>query len=107
MIYLDASVVFSLYCPDANTSIAVSLVGGANAPLLLSSLCEFEVLNAFSLAVFRGEMTEFLALAARRKLESNLASGAFLSRALPEKSFARAKALAEIGRWGVEERPDV
>jgi predicted nucleic acid-binding protein len=94
MIYLDASIVFSLYCADRNSVLAVSLIAAARAPLILSSLCEFEAVNAFSLCVFRKELLEREALGARRKLELNIDSGAYLLRPLPESAFTRAKALA-------------
>ncbi|MGD0631066.1 MAG: type II toxin-antitoxin system VapC family toxin [Terracidiphilus sp.] len=95
MIYLDASIVFSLYCPDRNSAFALSLIAAAGAPLILSSLCEFETVNAFSLSVFRKEMMEHEALRARQKLDLNIEWGAYLVRPLPESSFTRAKALAQ------------
>jgi predicted nucleic acid-binding protein len=95
MIYLDASIVFSLYSPDRNSIFAASLIAAARAPLVLSSFCEFEVVNAFSLRVFRKEISEQEALGARRKFELNIESGVYLVRSLPESAFTRAKALAE------------
>jgi predicted nucleic acid-binding protein len=95
MIYLDASIVFSLYSPDANSAFAASSIASAHAPLILSSFCEFEVVNAFSLRVFREEISEREALGARRKLAMNIESGAYLVRPLPESAFNLAKALAE------------
>jgi predicted nucleic acid-binding protein len=95
MIYLDASIVFSLYCADRNSVFAASLMESARAPLILSSLCEFEAVNAFSLCVFRKELLEREALQARLKLDMNIVSGTYLLRALPEAAFTRAKALAQ------------
>jgi len=95
MIYLDASIVFSLYCADRNSVFAASLIAAARAPLILSSLCEFEAVNAFSLCVFREEIVEREALGARYKLDMNIESGAYLLRPLPESAFARAKSLAQ------------
>jgi predicted nucleic acid-binding protein len=95
MIYLDASVLFSLYLPDRNSAFAASLIASARAPLILSSFCEFETLNAFSLSVFRKEIIEQDAQRARKKLEINMESGTFLVRPLPENAFTRAKALAQ------------
>jgi len=95
MIYLDASIVFSLYRPDRNSAFAASLIAAASAPLILSSFCEFEVFNAFSLCIFRKEISEHEALGTRRKLDLNIESGAYQLRPLPETAFARAKALAE------------
>jgi predicted nucleic acid-binding protein len=95
MIYLDASILFSLYCADANSSSAISLVSAARAPLILCSLCEFEAVNAFSLCVFRKEIGEAEALKIRRKLDMNIEAGSYLLRPLPESAFTRAKALAQ------------
>ena len=95
MIYLDASIVFSLYVADRNSAFAVPLMAAAREPLILSSLCEFETVNAFSLCVFRNEISEREALGARLKLEMNIESGAYLLRPLPESAFTRAKALAQ------------
>jgi predicted nucleic acid-binding protein len=95
MIYLDASILFSLYCADQNSVFAVSLIGAARAPLILSSLCEFETINAFSLCVFRKEIEEQEAVRIRRKLHINIESGTYLLRALPESAFIHAKALAQ------------
>jgi predicted nucleic acid-binding protein len=95
MIYLDASIVFSLYRPDQNSAFAASLIAAARAPLILSSFCEFEVFNALGLCVFRKEISEQEALGTQRKFEINIASGSYLTRPLPESAFVRAKALAE------------
>jgi predicted nucleic acid-binding protein len=95
MIYLDASIVFSLYCADRNSVFATSLISAVRTPLILSSLCEFEVLNAFSLCVFRKEFVEREALGARHKLDMNIQMGAYLLRPLPEVVFDRAKSLAQ------------
>ena len=95
MIYLDASIVFSLYRPDRNSAFAASLIAAASAPLILSSFCEFEVFNAFSPCVFRKEISEHEAIATRRKFNLNIESGAYLLRPLPESAFTRAKSLSE------------
>jgi predicted nucleic acid-binding protein len=95
MIYLDASIVFSLYCPDRNSHLALSLVASACAPLILCSLSELEAVNAFSLCVFRKQILESEALRSRQKLDLNITSGAFLIRPLPESAFTRARTLSQ------------
>jgi len=95
MIYLDASIVFSLYRPDHHSAFAMLLIAAARTPLILSSFCEFEVVNAFSLSVFRKEITERDAIGARQKFHLNIEAGAYLVRTLPESAFTRAKSLAE------------
>ena len=94
MIYLDASVLFSLYCPDSNSMSATSLIAASKSPLLLSTLCEFETVNAFSLAIFRNALTDREALQARLKLERNIDAGAYQVRTLPDTAFQRARTLA-------------
>jgi predicted nucleic acid-binding protein len=94
MIYLDASVVFSLHFRDSNTIEALHLVRNATGPLLISALCEMETVNAFGLRVFRGEMSERNMDIAVKDLESDLRSGLMQWRPIPEAAFARAKALS-------------
>ena len=50
----DTSFLFSLYHRDNHTDEANALLNKAAQPLLLSSLNEFELANAFRLAEFRG-----------------------------------------------------
>jgi predicted nucleic acid-binding protein len=94
MIYLDASVVFSLHFRDCNSIEALHLVGTANQTLMVSALCEMETINAFGLRVFRGEMSEGNMDNAVRDLESDLRSGLMQWRPIPEAAFTRAKALS-------------
>jgi predicted nucleic acid-binding protein len=95
MIYLDASVVFSLHFRDSNTVEAMRLVSTATETLLVSALCEMETINAFGLRVFRSEMSERNMDNAVKDLESDLRSGFLQWRPIPEAAFARAKALAQ------------
>jgi predicted nucleic acid-binding protein len=94
MIYLDASLVFSLYFRDSNTYEAVDLVTTATDTLLVSALCEMETINAFALRVFRSEMSERNMTNAVRDLESGLRSGFLQSTLLPEAAIIRAKTLS-------------
>jgi predicted nucleic acid-binding protein len=94
MIYLDASVVFSLYFRDSNTIEALHLVATATEPLLISALCEMETINAFALRIFRGEMSERNMDVAIRDFESDLRSGILQWSQVPECAFPRAKALS-------------
>ena len=95
MIYLDPSLIFSLYGADCNTTAAVSLIRNANEPLVLTSFCELETLNAFSLRVFRKELSEIEARRLRHDFQSDLDTGVYQLRALPTGVFTRAKALAQ------------
>ncbi len=95
MVYLDASILFSLYYRDANTSAALALLKDAVPPLLVSALCELEAINAFSLRVFRKEMSVLNMSNAIRDLEADIESGVLHFQPLPESAFARAKSLAQ------------
>jgi predicted nucleic acid-binding protein len=92
--YLDSSVLFSLYVPDANTLSAVSKTRAAAGPLLCSDFAEFEFVNALSLRLFRRELSlsevrEVLAL-----FRQDLESGAFRYARIPSVAFQRARDIA-------------
>ena len=95
MIYLDASVVVSLHYRDENTPAALALLKRASAPLLISSLCEAEAVNALCRRVFRNEMTTANMRTAVRDLEADIQSGVLLLEPFPESAFTRAKTLAQ------------
>ncbi|MGO9336631.1 MAG: type II toxin-antitoxin system VapC family toxin [Terracidiphilus sp.] len=100
MIYLDASVVFSLYFRDSNTAEALHLVTTATETLLVSALCEMETINAFALRVFRSEISARNMDNAVRDLESDLRSGILKWMPFPESAFIQAKALTrKITPW--------
>jgi predicted nucleic acid-binding protein len=94
MIYLDSSLLVSLYCLDANSVAAAAALQAAKAKLLITSLGELETMNAFSLRVFRKEITAAQADAARKTFEKDILAGVFLLRALPDAAFERAKVLS-------------
>jgi predicted nucleic acid-binding protein len=95
MIYLDASFLFSLHFRDANTPAALALIKSAGSPLLISALCELEVVNAFSLRVFRKEISALNMSRAIRDLEADIESGVLQLQPLPQSAFARAIAMAQ------------
>jgi hypothetical protein len=94
MIYLDSSVLVSMHIHDANTPTALALVHSTDEPLLMSSLAEFETVNAFSLRVFRNEMLPINRDNAVRDLDDDAAYGVLTLVPVPDSAFARAKALA-------------
>jgi hypothetical protein len=53
LIYLDTSLIVSLYCPDANSAAAAVILHSVDEPMLITTLVELEAVNAFSLRVFR------------------------------------------------------
>lgn len=94
MIYLDTSLIVSLYCLDANSEAAAAALQSAEAPFLLTSLGELEAINALHLRVFRREIAGRQAEASLRRLEEDLRSRVYALRALPETAFARARQLS-------------
>lgn len=94
MIYLDSSLLVSLYCLDGNSVAAAAALQTARTKLLITTLGELETMNTFGLRVFRKEMTATQADATRRTFEKDIGAGVFLLRALPESVFERAKVLS-------------
>jgi len=92
--YLDSSFLVSLYSPDANTVASVRCFQTATGSLLITTLTELEVLNAFELRVFRKEDLPANARLSIAHFEMDLRMGALLLRSLPENVFFRAKRLS-------------
>jgi predicted nucleic acid-binding protein len=94
MIYLDPSVIFSLYGVDCNTPAAVSLIRNASESLVLTPFCEFETHNAFSFGLFRKTLSENEATRLRKNFELDLEASIYLRSQLPAGAFTVAKILA-------------
>lgn len=90
-IYLGASFVVSLYSHDVNSFHAATAIGKTADPLIISSLCELEVINAFELHVFRKRVTENEALRSRPNLEKDLLDGVLRRVPVVEEIFLRAR----------------
>jgi hypothetical protein len=93
-IYLDTSLVVSLYIIDANSKAAAKAVATCSEPPLLTTLCQVEVINAFSLQQFRGEITAARANFAVESFEDDLRSGVYRVLALPEFTFRQASLIS-------------
>ena len=83
-----------MHIHDANTPAAITLVRSTNEALLMSSLAEFETVNALNLRVFRNEMLLINRDNAVRDLDSDVQSGLLALMPLPDSAFVRAKVLA-------------
>jgi len=83
-----------MHIHDANTPAAITLVRSTNEALLMSSLTEFETVNAFNLRVFRNEMLLINRDNAVRDLDNDVQSGLLALMPLPDSAFVRAKVLA-------------
>lgn len=94
MIYIDTSLLVSLYCLDANSAKAASILQRAKGPFLLTTLCELEAVNALGLREFRKEISSQQAEISLRDFEKDLRAEVFQLRALPESAFSRARELS-------------
>jgi predicted nucleic acid-binding protein len=94
LIYLDTSFVVSLYCPDANSTAAASLLQTIREDLLITTLVELETINALGLKQFRKETTNTQAEASLRNFDKAVGSGALQLRALPQSAFERARKMS-------------
>jgi predicted nucleic acid-binding protein len=96
MIYLDPSLIFSLYCSDFNTPAAGILIRDADEPLVLTPFSELETVNGFYLAQFRKELSDGEAWRIRFNFDLDIEAGVYQLRPVPERSFTRAKALTQM-----------
>jgi predicted nucleic acid-binding protein len=94
LIYLDTSLVVSLYCLDANSAAAADLLPTVNEPLLITALVELETVNAIGLKEFRREITTQQAEALLLNFVRAMHDGVFLLRDVPEPAFGRARQLS-------------
>ena len=85
----------SLYMLDVNTSRAVALVRSLTEPLVYSALLRLELLNALSLAIFRGDQTQGQADAARENIEADVRGRVLVPTSIRwQAAFRRAAAIA-------------
>ncbi len=94
MIYLDTSLVVSLYCLDANSSTAASLLQSVKDKLVVTTLVELEAVNAFGLREFRKEITKKQAEASLLNFHKAVRTGVFQLLVLPDAAFERALQLS-------------
>ena len=97
MIYLDSSFLVLLYSLDVHSQAASRIQQTADGDLLLSTLGEFETINALRLRVFRKEISHTLAEGSQRLFENDLRNRLFRLQPLPESVFERARRLS--GQW--------
>ena len=94
IIYFDSSFLVSLYIPDSNSAEAELITQAATASLWVTDLCELEVVNTFSLRVFRKQASPRDANTALNNFERDLQEGLFKRRKLPDRVFERAGQLS-------------
>ncbi len=89
--YIDSSFLVSLYSSDLNSQGAVKAIQAATADLIITTLGELEVVNAFGLRVFRKEISTAQSEASLRDFEKDLRAGVFRLHQVPEPAFDRAR----------------
>jgi len=92
--YLDTSLVVSVYTIDVNSSAAVTALSQCDELPVLSTLCQLEVINAFSLQVFRKDVTTQRSQFALASFEEDIRGGIYQLKELPEAVFPRARKLS-------------
>ena len=101
--YADTSFLFSLYAQDANTVRAAQTAGALDASLVLTPLQQYELRNAFRLAVFRGNINAGECRALLDTVEADIKTGALAETPVAwAEVYAEAEALsaAHTGRLG-------
>ena len=94
MIYLDTSVVVSLYSPDANSATAIGFLQTCGDALLITALCELEAVNAFELRIFRRQISRSQAEVSLSDFALDLRNGVIQLRTLPAFTYERARRLS-------------
>ena len=95
MTYVDTSVLFSLYVPDANSSRADAWRQANPLPIDFTGFHRIELRNALSLAVFQQRLTPDEAQAAWPQIQEDLQAGVLVAKPnLWAKLVPEAEALA-------------
>ncbi len=95
MIYADASFLVSLYSPDANSVAAARAMRAAKQPIVVNTLGELEVVNAFHLRIYHKEASATQGQVSLQNFQKDLREGVLRLRPLPERAFERARYLSE------------
>ena len=91
---VDASFLFSLYVPDANSAQAASRMKQAALPLLLTDLGEIEILNGVGLRLFRKELLPSEARKVRALFRQDAEQGVLRIVPLPAAAYEQARQIA-------------
>ncbi len=93
-VYADTSFLVSLYCLDANSSVAVREVRTHGPSLILTPLTHLELQNALQLRVFRGDASAAAIRTARSKFQQHIQDGYFATVAMPPTVYDLASRMA-------------
>ena len=92
--YADTSFLVSLYTPDANSSTAALHMQRSRTTLFVTTFSELELLNAFELRIFRGDLTSLQVQAACAALYEDIEKGVYVLTPLPGGAIDKAKDIA-------------
>ncbi len=92
--YCDTSFLVSLYAPDANSEVSAAEMLRASTMLLITPLCELELVNALQLRLFRNELTAAETQAAYTAIQSDISAGIYSLQPLSTGIFEAAKRLS-------------
>lgn len=93
-VYADSSFLVSLYSADSNWAAAARTMQTSTGQSFVTTLGEFEVVNAFGLRVFRKEISAAQAQESVNDFEKDLRDGIFQLRRLEDSFFERARQLS-------------
>jgi predicted nucleic acid-binding protein len=102
--YGDTSFLFSLYAPDANSEAAAAESRRPAVDLLITALCELELINALQLRVFRKELTSGQVDAAYGAFQADLVLGVYSVFPFSTKVFETARRLSLRHTAGIGSR---
>jgi predicted nucleic acid-binding protein len=94
MFYAEPSFLVSLYSLDVNWDAAIRMMQASKGTCFITTLGEFETINAFGLRVFRKEVSAAQAQASIVDFEKDLRDGIFQMRELSDGVFKRARQLS-------------
>ena len=92
--YADTSFLVSLYVPDTHSQAAAAAMKRVTETVLITALCEVELMNAIQLRVFRKELSAHQAGQAARAFEEDLSAGVFHLEPVAVAVYERAKRLS-------------
>jgi predicted nucleic acid-binding protein len=92
--YCDTSFLVSLYSPDVNSAVSAAEMRRRSATLLITPLCELELVNALQLRLFRKELTVAEVKASHTAIQSDIALGVYWLQPLSMGIFEAAKRLS-------------
>jgi len=95
LIYADSSFLVSLYSPDANSIAAARAMRAAKQPVVVTTLGELEVVNAFLLRVYQKETSPREAKVSLESFQRDLRDSVIRLRPVPEQALERARSLSE------------